>query len=165
MMHSSNGSAVLPTLLLDLRYSAWCWKSKSRLMGNSDWGHCLVKFYNNWMQQLLKILICTINLLKQNKTKREKSLINIFYNLHHRHKLKNKEMYLLDWMSECLAHWKDKTDRMAQLVEGQTEKPGAILMIRVWFPSGSVTRDFTPRINFQCRLCYSVCTTPLCNAR
>lgn len=113
-------------------------------MGNSDWGHCLVKFYNNWMQQLLKILICTINLLKWNKTKRERSLVNISYNLHHRHKLNNKEMYLLDWMSECLAHWKDKIDRMAQLVEGQTEKPGAMLTIYVWFPSGSVTRDFTP---------------------
>ena len=98
-----------------------------------------------------------------NKTKREKSLINIFYNLHHRHKLKNKEMYLLDWMSECLAHWKAKTDRMAQLVEGQTEKPGAILMICVWFPSGSVTRDLLPKSTFSADS-YSVCTTPLCNA-
>ena len=45
---------------------------------------------------------------------------------------------------------------MVQLVERPTEKPGAILpRDRV---SGAV-RDFSPRVNFHCR----ICTAPVCN--
>ena len=50
--------------------------------------------------------------------------------------------------------------QIAQLVEHPTEKPGAILtQVRV----PGVARDFSPRVNFQRRLSYSVCTAPVCN--
>ena len=48
---------------------------------------------------------------------------------------------------------------IAQWVEGQTEKPGAILM-RVRFPG--TTRDFSPRVKLQCRLSYGVRTALVC---
>ena len=43
-----------------------------------------------------------------------------------------------------------------------TETPGAILT-PVQVPGAGVARDFSPRVNFQCRLSYSVCTAPVCN--
>ena len=49
-------------------------------------------------------------------------------------------------------------DLFFQLVEHLSKKPGAILM-QVRVPS--VTRDFSPRVNFQCRLSYSVRTVPV----
>ena len=47
-----------------------------------------------------------------------------------------------------------------QLVERPTEKPGAILT-RVRVPDAS--RDFSPRVNFQCRLSYGGCTALVCS--
>ena len=46
---------------------------------------------------------------------------------------------------------------IAQLVEHSTEKAGAILM-RVQVPSAA--RDFSPGVDFGCRLSYSVRTAP-----
>ena len=46
---------------------------------------------------------------------------------------------------------------MAQLVERSTEKPGAKLT-RVRVPGAA--RDFSPRVNFQCRLSHGVRTAP-----
>ena len=43
---------------------------------------------------------------------------------------------------------------VAQLVEHQT----STLLRQVRFPGAA--RDFSPRVNFQCRLCYGVCTPP-----
>ena len=43
---------------------------------------------------------------------------------------------------------------VARLVEHQTGMP----LTQAWFPG--VARDFSPRINFQCRLAYGVCTPP-----
>ena len=48
----------------------------------------------------------------------------------------------------------------AQFVERPTERPGAILM-RVQVPC--VARDFSPRVNFPCRLSYGVHAAPICN--
>ena len=48
----------------------------------------------------------------------------------------------------------------AQLVGHQTAKPGTILM-QVRFPAE--TSDFSPRVNFQCRLSCCVLTAPMCN--
>ena len=42
---------------------------------------------------------------------------------------------------------------IAQLVECLTEKPGAIL---TWVRVPGAARDFSPRVNFQCRLSYKV---------
>ena len=39
-------------------------------------------------------------------------------------------------------------------------KPGAILM-QVRVPN--VARDFSPRVNFQCKLSYNACIAPVCN--
>ena len=50
---------------------------------------------------------------------------------------------------------------IAQLVERQTEKPGAILT-RVQVP-GVVIRHFSSRVNIQCRLSHGVRTAPVCN--
>ena len=47
---------------------------------------------------------------------------------------------------------------IAQWVEPPTEKPGAILT-RVRVPGAA--RDFSPRINFQCRLSHGVRTAPV----
>ena len=44
---------------------------------------------------------------------------------------------------------------VAQLVQHWTGTP----LMQVWFPD--VARDFSPRVNFQCRLSHNVCT-PLC---
>ena len=42
------------------------------------------------------------------------------------------------------------TARIAQLVQRPTEKPGTILTrVRV----RGAARDFSPRVNFQCRMC------------
>ena len=49
---------------------------------------------------------------------------------------------------------------IARLVERLTKKPGAILT-RVRVPGAA--RDFSPRVNFQCRLSYGVRTAPGCN--
>ena len=49
---------------------------------------------------------------------------------------------------------------MAQLAERPTEKPGA-MMTRVRVPGAA--RDFSPRVNFQCRLSYGARTAPVCN--
>ena len=43
---------------------------------------------------------------------------------------------------------------VAQLVEHRTGTSPT----QVRFPGAA--RDFSPRVNFQCRLCYSVCTPP-----
>ena len=47
---------------------------------------------------------------------------------------------------------------LAQLVDHPTEMPGAIL-VQLRVPGAA--RDFSPRVNFQCRLCYGV-RTALC---
>ena len=47
-----------------------------------------------------------------------------------------------------------------QLGERPTEKPGAILT-RVRVPGEA--RDFSPRINFQCKLSYGIFTAPMCS--
>ena len=49
---------------------------------------------------------------------------------------------------------------IAQLVECLTKKPDTIQMW-VWVPG--MAREFSPRVNFQCRLWYGVCTAPVCN--
>ena len=49
---------------------------------------------------------------------------------------------------------------IVQLVQRPTEKPGAVLA-RVRVPVAA--RDFSPRVNFHCRLCYGVRTAPLSN--
>ena len=50
---------------------------------------------------------------------------------------------------------------IAQLVGPRpTEKPG-VLLTRVRVPGAA--RDFSPRVNFQCRLSYGVRTAPVCN--
>ena len=49
---------------------------------------------------------------------------------------------------------------IAQLVERTAEKSGAILA-RVRVPGAA--KDFSPRVNFQCRLFYGVRTAPVCN--
>ena len=48
---------------------------------------------------------------------------------------------------------------MAQLVACPTEKPGTI---PTWVRVPGVTRDFSPRVNFQCRLSYSVWAALVC---
>ena len=48
--------------------------------------------------------------------------------------------------------------RIARLAEQQTEKPGAILM-QVRVPGAA--RDFSPRVDFQCRLSYGVRTAQM----
>ena len=50
--------------------------------------------------------------------------------------------------------------RIAKLAEHPAEKPGAILM-RVRVPIAA--RDFSPIVNFQCRLSYGVRTAHVCN--
>ena len=50
--------------------------------------------------------------------------------------------------------------RIAQWVQCPTEKPNAILM-RVRVPAAA--RDFSPRVDFQCRLSYGVRTAPVCS--
>lgn len=45
----------------------------------------------------------------------------------------------------------------AQLVESGTKKPGIVL---TWVRFPSVARDFSPRVDFWCRLSYGVRTSP-----
>ena len=47
---------------------------------------------------------------------------------------------------------------IAQLVQCWTEKPGVILT-QVQLPGAG--GDFSPIVNFQCRLSYGVCTVPV----
>ena len=60
-------------------------------------------------------------------------------------------MYLVKMRYQLQKQW------LAQLVEHPTEKPGAVPM---WDQVPSAARDFSPRVNSQCRLSYRVCTAP-----
>ena len=53
----------------------------------------------------------------------------------------------------CELHWTG-WDVARQLVEHRTGKPQTLIR----FPGA--TSDFSPRVNFQCRLSYGVCTPP-----
>ena len=52
------------------------------------------------------------------------------------------------------------TNGIAQLEEHHTKKPGAIVM---WVRVPGAARDFSLRVNLQCRLSYGVHTAPVCN--
>ena len=49
---------------------------------------------------------------------------------------------------------------IAQLVDVATQKPGTKLT-QVRVPAAA--SDFSPRVNFQCKLSYGVCKAPVCN--
>ena len=73
------------------------------------------------------------------------------------HFLRRLELILIQWW-RFFSHMYSKNTAgggVAQLVEHQTGKP----LKQIWFPGA--TQDFSPRINFQCRLSHSV-HTPLC---
>ena len=64
-----------------------------------------------------------------------------------------KDLTKAAWWTEAGSWFQVTGAGIAQLVERLTEKPGTTLT-QVWVPRAA--RDFSPRVNCQCRLSYSV---------
>ena len=104
-----------------------------------------------WTQKVLVAMLVSALHLSFQHVKRKSSLIWCIVQLAH------TDHHLLKVTMEMRKNKKRKCSDdspVAQLVEHGT----GMLLTKVRFPS--MARDFSPRVNFQCRLSYSVCTPP-----